>query len=695
MTAGTLALAIVSSIVFLGSGTVVAVTVTRACFPDWHGSLGFTAASTIGIAWALALGQLLGAFGGLNRPLLLAASLVSAAACAGWVVWSTARAPAPTGGAEPDPPPPPPPAPVPERSALDVLLLAATALEVLVVAAIWTMRTVITVRRGLLDPDTLGYHLPFATVFAQTGYADTHRFVFPLFPLHFYPANDELLSGIALVLTRSVVFVAIKNLLFGGLILSAAHALGARFGAGRLALAGAALALAAPTLAFSQPGEGVNDTLMLLALVAGLAFLAHAGRRPAPYVLTAACVGIAAGVKFSSIVPAILLGVIALALLWSRAPGRRLVTIAAGAAAAFATGGSWYLRNAITFGNPIPPARIKLGPVHLRQIVTYEGTISFAVARYLVRRTFLDVIWDGVRRALGPLAIVLIVVVVAGVIASALDRDGLRRGLGVFSVGAVLAYLVTPAGAYGRGGPSLVSISINFHYAAPAVLVGLIAAGIAVGRARWGIVLPLVGVAVATTGFGSGRKLAFWAPEMGGSGLPVLLAAAAIGTAAVVLVRLVPTRRAVAGAGTAVAVVVAVVGAAVVAHQYDTRDRTDPIVEWAKTLKGVSVAAFVPNIADLYGPEAANRVGVPVRLANGEPLPVDTCTAWKEDLIRGGYEYVVVIPNTAWQRWQNHDPAFRPIGVQTAAAIVYRIVGQPDARCLGEVNTDALKFGRG
>ena len=104
---------------------------------------------------------------------------------------------------------------------------------------------------------------------------------------------------------------------------SAAHALGKAFRAGVVSVAAAAIVLGLPVIAFSQPGEAENDSLVLLSLMAALAFLAYARDRPAPYVLAMACAG-AHSVQFSAIPPVLALGIFALVLLSTRVPTHRL-----------------------------------------------------------------------------------------------------------------------------------------------------------------------------------------------------------------------------------------------------------------------------------------------------------------------------------------------------------------------------------
>ena len=51
---------------------------------------------------------------------------------------------------------------------------------------------------------------------------------------------------------------------------------------------------------------------------------------------------------------------------------------------ALALGGSWYLRNAITYGNPVPPAHLAIGPLHLRLIDAPWKQYEVSVLRFLV-----------------------------------------------------------------------------------------------------------------------------------------------------------------------------------------------------------------------------------------------------------------------------------------------------------------------
>ena len=669
MTAGALAGSVLCGGVFTASGLVVAVTSKRAFFSTWRSSLAVVAVVLIWICWALGLGQLLGAFGLLRRGALLAAAVATAGLAIALSSRLRARPPPPgTPAADADPP-----------RAGRAWLVTATALLVGVVAALWVARTVIAVHRGINDPDSLGYHLAFATSFAQSGFADQHRFVLPALPVHFYPANDELLSAIALALTRSVAFAAIKNLVFGAFVLVAAHALGRAFRAGVESVAAAAIVLGLPVIAFSQPGEATNDMLVLVALLGGLACLAHARDRPAPYLLAMACAGVALGDKFSAVVPAAGLAILAAVLLVVRVPAHRARWASIGAAAGAALGGSWYLRNAITYGNPIPPAHLALGPLHLAQIATPEGPKSFSILGFLVRGRSLGVFARNLPKGLGPLAVVVAGLCIYGTVAALASGDHFRRGLGVFSLICLIGYLATPASAYGmgQGGPG--AFVINLHYAAPAVLIAMVSAAIALAGWRRAWLLAVVGLVVVATGVDAGRRIAFWSPEIGGLGLLVLLVAT-LTAAAAAWAWTRPGRRPWAMAGAAATAVVVAVGAVMVARHYPSLPSTDPVERWAASVPGVRIAAWVPDIAWLYGPGSRNRVVTLTRLADHAPVALDSCPAWMQAVVQGHFPYSAVIPGTVWYRWLTSDPAFQLVA-QNDLAAVFRVVGRPDIGC--------------
>ncbi len=669
MSLADLTLAGLWAIVFLGSATTVSLTIKRTWFAGWRGSIGVVTTVLIGLCWALALGQLLGAVGWLRTLPLLGASVVSAAAA---VAFGRAGA-----GPQPDPEAQLDEATVQPSQAL---LVVATVVLVLVVAAIWVARTAIAVRGGIGDPDSLGYHLPFAATFAQTGVADQNRFVLPGLPVQFYPANDELLVAMALVLTKSVVFGAVKNLVLGGLVLVAADALGKAFGARLLAVGAAAVVLGLPVIAFSQPGEAVNDALVVFLLLGAVAVLAHARGRPAPYVLALVCAGAAVGTKLSAIAPGVALAGFALWLLATRVPAGRLRAAAAGAVGALAVGVSWYVRNAVSYGSPLPPARIGVGPFQLPQITTEVHQYSYSVAWYLVRGRALRKLWDGLGQAMGPLFLPVLVAVLFGIVVGLRSGDRFRRGLAAAAVVTGIGYLTTPASAYGAEGTPE-GFVINVHYAAAALALGMVTAGIALAGRRWAAILPVVGCAVVAAGIPAGQRIAFWAPEIGGRSFAILVAAAAGGGVAAWMASR-PGLLAWWRAGAAASTALAVVGVAVIVGQHPSAE-SDPLRRWAIREQPTRIAGWVPEVALLYGPGAPNRAVTLTRLADRAPVPLDSCPAWMQALRDGGFPFTGVIPGTQWQRWVEADAAFELVAERDGHGAIYRVVGPPDVSCAG------------
>jgi len=674
MSASALALGLVGASLFLCSGAVVSVTVRRAYFADWRGSAAAVVLAVTALSWTLAIGQVLGAFGWLQAAPLVGVAMASAALAVLIRQRGPAQeaVPAPTGDDA--------------TSAKQSALFVTTVILVLFVAAVWTARTALTVRRGIYDPDSLGYHLPFAATFAQTGHADPTRFPYPDSPVQFFPANDELIVAIALLLTKSFVFAAVKNLLYGGLVLVAAHAIGKAFNAAWLAVSGVAIVLALPAVAFAQAGEAMNDTLPLFALMAGVALLAHARDRHAPYVLAGACTGVAYGSKYSTVIPAIALAALALLVLLKRIPTKRLRAAGLGALASITVGASWYLRNAITYGSPLPPARIGLGPFHLRRIVANGASESFSVAHYLIRGDAYRQFWHGLILGLSPLFLPVVAALIIGSIAG-LRSKGFPRGLSVIALVAGIGYVTLPGSAYGSEGKPGGGFVINLHYAMPALTLGAVAAAVAIGQRRWVWIVPVTGWLVVATSIGPGQRVRFWSPEIGGRSFGFLIFAALAGGGVAWMSTRPQLTRWVRPAAGAVAVM-ALFGVIVVVRQYPRRSEVDAVQRWAATVPPTTIGGWVPA-GLLYGPGASNRVVTLTRdrSINGGPVAIDACPVWMQALKDGRFPYAAVMSNTRWQRWLDADPAFQLVVQNEPPALyrvaVYRVVGQAGHHCPG------------
>src|SRR5947209_10721488 len=71
---------------------------------------------------------------------------------------------------------------------------------VAIVAAQWSTHVFASGGHGILDVDSLDYHLTFAARFSQTGWITRLNFVDPETAVTFHPANSELVHGLGMTL---------------------------------------------------------------------------------------------------------------------------------------------------------------------------------------------------------------------------------------------------------------------------------------------------------------------------------------------------------------------------------------------------------------------------------------------------------------------------------------------------------------
>src|SRR3954453_515843 len=125
----------------------------RALLPGWGGPPARPAEAVMSLATVLVVAEVLGTFGALYRW-----SIVAALVAAGLLgVWGAGRLPAPERRAAPAAPP--------DSSRL--ALAAGFAIATVVVGQ-WAGFTLESLHHGMLNVDTLWYHLPFGARFAET-----------------------------------------------------------------------------------------------------------------------------------------------------------------------------------------------------------------------------------------------------------------------------------------------------------------------------------------------------------------------------------------------------------------------------------------------------------------------------------------------------------------------------------------------
>ncbi|HUP42971.1 MAG TPA: hypothetical protein VM599_07155, partial [Thermoanaerobaculia bacterium] len=327
-----------------------------------------TAAAVLATALATLPATLLGHFGLLSPGsfLLWAAALALA---------SRRLPPAPV--PRPSPPgssgsqredPRPPAARAVERA------LAVCALVVLACASFAQVRAARYSAPGTFGFDDLSYHLSAVAAWAERGDLAMPKFAIGDDATPYYPIGSELVSWVLLApFETNDVAARWSQLPFALALLAAVAALGARL---RLRPRSVLPAIALlwslerlfPRLALAASNDA-SAAFLLLASADGALELAR--RRSAGAALYAGtALGLLVGTKYAALLFAPLpLALYALARIASGRPGpgrrRGLLPELAAAGAAVLAGGYTYLRNAVTAGNPVFPAPVRVAGIEL------------------------------------------------------------------------------------------------------------------------------------------------------------------------------------------------------------------------------------------------------------------------------------------------------------------------------------------
>jgi Dolichyl-phosphate-mannose-protein mannosyltransferase len=632
-------LASVGLCVLAGTALVAgAVAMRRALLPGWTGAPARLAEAVMSIAAVLLAAELLGTFGALYRWSIVAALVVVGL----FGVWVAGRLPSPQV-----------PRALPAPPALSKVSLAAGLAVATLVVGQWAGFTLQSLHHGMLNVDTLWYHLPFGARFAETHSITALHFTMtePLSATGtltsqltqstigvptFYPANSSLLHAVGMLIARGDFFSPLINIAFLLLGLLAAWCIGRPFGAPGEALAGSALLLTVPAMLTTQPGQGTNDVVVVALLLAAAALLVNGGiDAPAPVAMAGLAAGLALGAKLNMLAP---IGVLTIGLLVAR--GARLPRTGAWLGGLVATGGYWFVRNFADAGNPIPYLHLPLLP---RPDLPLTNHYAYPAVRYLTDES----VWRTVFRPqlhaqFGPVWWALLALGIGGMALAVVRGGTVARLLGLAALGAVIAFPFTPlTGAGPRGYPYLFAYTLR--YLVPALALGVILlTSVLRGKARLAALVTLVVVFVIT------ETASPWAHGLTGQGLALALAVLAAGGA---LARLRPR---VGGPGRAWAIAAALVLAVIVggAHEasvYRTgryADRSLPLgpeVAWASEQRHVRVAlaGFFVQF-QFYGRDLSNHVQVVGRTgAHGAYFPIRSCSEWRRALAAGRYEYVV------------------------------------------------------
>jgi hypothetical protein len=567
----------------------------------------------------------------------------------------------------------------PPAGASGVLPIAIATFASVLGAATWLANTRSAFQNGMLEFDTLWYHMPFAARFAHEGSVGPVHYVGDVSP-SYLPATAELFHGAGILVFGSDLLSPALNLGWLGFAFLAAWCIGRPSGVAPATLTTAALILSGATLAGTQAGSAKNDVVALALLLAATALLAN-GRDQAPAAAVAGlAAGLAVGVRLNALAPVLALTVAVLLLNTDR---RRATSW--WLAGVVATGSFWYLRNLVEAANPLPWLGLDLGFVSLPSIAPPADCGTTSVADYAGRldaaREDLLPQLDG---GLGPVWPLLLAIPGAGIVAgisAGLTGRRARLSFVLASVGlaALIAYLFTPTTAGGIAGRCF---GYNTRFAAPALLFGAMALPLLLAktriRASW--VVAALAVVIVLNMPPEASKVT--------RGAAALLAALGV-----LLVAAVAKRRAIPRAGwvgaLGLAGVLALAGGWLVRNDY-LRDRytdgglpepTGPSYMRLRNVDGarIAVAGFLAHYP-LYGRKPNNTVVLPAqRLEHGDLRRIRSCREWLAALAEGRYDYVVtapdqngaVPPETTWTR---ADPRAREV-IAMDGNVVFRLRG--------------------
>jgi hypothetical protein len=336
------------------------------------------------------------------------------------------------------------------------------------VVAEWGAITLRSYDVGIRTFDSVWYHLPWASWFAQTGHVTPLRFTDAEYLAAFYPATAELFHGLGIVLFARDTASPGMNLAWLGLVLLAGYCVGRPRGAGSLTLTATALAMGVPAIDVSQAGSAANDVVGVFFVLAAVALLVNGRGSRAGFVLAAVSAGLAVSVKLSMLAPvaALTIGAVAVA-----PRGQRRAAAALWLIPLVITGAFWYLRNLIAVGNPLPWLNL---PGLATPAPALQQHTGFSVAHYLTSTHAWNAYLEpGLASGLGPWWYAIVAMAVAGPVLCLLrGADAPLWMLAIVALASLAAYLVTPETAAGPAGDPL-GFAFNLRYAAPVLALSL------------------------------------------------------------------------------------------------------------------------------------------------------------------------------------------------------------------------------
>jgi hypothetical protein len=500
---------------------------------------------------------------------------------------------------------------------------------VIAVAAVIHFATGVRLRlsTGMTGFDSTWYHGPFAAGFFQSGNTMDLHFIAPQFLAWFYPANGEIFHSVGMLAFGRDLLSPLLNLGWFVGCLVACWCIGRAYRVGPWSLVLGSIALSVPALA-DQAGEARNDIVGIFFLLAAVAvgLNAWAAREEGDrrlstgaLVVVGLAAGLAAGTKLNFLLPAAVL-VVGLAAIAPQ--GRRLRALAASGLAALAGGGYWYLRNLVHTGNPLPWVH-DLGPISLpAPEQALGGREAHGVLGYLTDSTvWSDWFLPGLHHGLWIVWPLLGLAALAGLVLCLLPdsehrRDPILPLAGLVGLATALAWLVAPTSASGPDGMPR-GFESGLRYLAPVLVLGL-------------ALLPAT------------PPMRQYLPR---TSLPMTFV-----TQRVTKVR--RKGRLWLGWGTAVALALVVVGVGYpiqrhyLESRYSSPSFTTPglnaAFKWADSISDSRIATTSTRQYPLFGTDLSNHVQfIGEETPHGGFESPKTCRAWRRELNKGHYDYVV------------------------------------------------------
>jgi hypothetical protein len=608
--------ALVLALLAIGNG---AWRLRAALLPSWTDARGRLVEIVIAVTAILSVAQVLGSFHAFSRgPMLITTIAV------GELMWFAAtriQRPA-SASAEIGTDAPPEP-----RREVWVAVGA-----VAIVGAQWAVHTIGSLNTGMLQPDTLWYHSPFAARFVQE-HAFVHLGNLGYESSRSFPFNSELVHAILILPFNRDVLSPLINLGWAALTLLAAWCIGRTRGVGALAVIGATIVLALPVMADVEPGQASNDLMCSAFLLTGVALLLLADGAVVPTAIGGLAAALALGTKLTG---AAVVGTITIGLIVVAVRNRRF-SVALAWLAGLLPGAYWFVRNWVGQGNPLPWFGVKLGPIEFTKSIHEQPSSLISLAS---RSGWNHVYLPGLAEAFGMMWWLVGAIFLAGTVILIVRGPGaIGRILGFAALAGGIAYASAPL----TGGFGFV---FNLRYLAPSMLITFAVLPFHVVHAkantRWWIALGGAALVLIDGIFAPGDNLTAWPTDYLLQGILVALA----GLALWLLLRGTTWGRPAIAGGVAIAMAFVVFWP--IQRHYEqrrymrtslTQDLPD---RYFRNVRHARVGVFGTYTYPMFGLDLSNRVEQ--LEAPNTTSALDRCRLTRT-MLTGKFDYIVITAN--------------------------------------------------